>query len=357
MRGQGRIYARGDSLWISWYAGGDRREAVSTLIGKAPGQTTWDDAVKVLAKRIQQKAEARAKGTILSPGAERMTVDELLEEYTTHRLLSTVKDSAGYRTQMASVRKWWGHLRANRLTTELLEKETQAKLSAGFARGTVKLRIGLLFAALRWAEDRLGRLPKRPRIHTPVTRKGMWTAAELELFVAGVNPWLADVARFGYLTGWRISEVLGMTWDRVDFKRGLVCLHESKNGPRVRPMEPPMLQLMERRKAARALSCASVFHIDGRSVRSDQFYYAWSEGLKKAGLGRKFFHDFRRGAYDRLLLGGVDLATAMDMIGHEAIGSAKRYIHPSMERMRAALTRVEQYGSGTGPATVTPISG
>src|SRR3990172_10453852 len=287
MRGQGRIYHRGDALWISWYAKGDRREAVSTLVGKPAGSVTWDDAVKAL-------------GT------------------------------------------WWGHLVPARLTTEDLEREIQAKLAKGFARGTIAQRLSGLYAALRWAKERLPRVPDKPRISVPLGPKAVWTPAEVDALCAEAKPWLADIVRFGQLTGWRISEVLDLSWDRVDSKRGLLFLDETKtDDPRVRPIEPAMADLLARRTTARRLGCALVFHVDGLPVGDDRFHRAFRAACGRAGLGVRRFHAFRNTAYDTLLLNGVDLFTAMELVGHRSLSSARRYTRQNVDRMRGALERVE----------------
>jgi integrase len=364
MRGQGTIYHRGDALWIAWYAKGDRREAVSKLVGRPAGRVTWDDAVKALKRRLEQKREQLARGSILPPRTERLTVTQLLEEYRAHRLIQGVKRPVDFACTIKALGAWWGHLVPARLTTEDLEREIQAKLAKGFARGTVSTRLHGLYAALRWAKDRLPSVPSAPRVHVPLTPKALWTPAEVDRLCAAAKPWVADICRFGSLTGWRISEVLGLTWDRVDGKRGLLFLDETKtDDPRVRPIEPRMAELLARRTAARRLSCALVFHVDGLPITDDRFRRGFHQALAVAQLGHRTYHAFRNTAYDTAQLAGVDLFTAMDMIGHKSLSSARRYKRPNIEGMRRALTLIEAdrlapapHSSSTPTAAVVPIT-
>src|SRR5206468_3716703 len=81
--------------------------------------------------------------------------------------------------------------------------------------------------------------------------------------------------RMLYLTGWRTGEVLGMTWSRVDFDAGTMCLDatDTKSGrPRQFPFRqlPALEQLLnEQRRCTKALARKRgqvipwVFHLDG----------------------------------------------------------------------------------------------
>lgn len=356
MRGQGSIYARGDSLWISWYSGGDRRESVAKLCGKSPDRVVWDDAVKVLRKRIEQKALARQTGSILTPKAERLTVAELLAEYHDHRKVQGIKRPVAFAQDIKQLTAWWGPLVASKLTTEQLETWVQRRLATGYARGTVKMRLCGLYAALRWASARLPRIPAAPKITVPATPRASWTAAEVDRLCAEARPWLAEIARFGYLTGWRISECLGLAWDRVDLKAGLLFLDDTKSGERrVRPIEPALATVLSGRHGVRQLNSALVFHVAGLPIGGDRFYMAWGQACAAAGLGSRRFHSFRGQAYDDLLLRGVDLLTSMDLIGHKSLSSARRYARPSVDRMRAALEKRDAVLQDTRPTVPADV--
>ena len=65
-------------------------------------------------------------------------------------------------------------------------------------------------------------------------RQGFFERADFEKMRAELQSETAkNVTTFAYLTGWRTrSEILPLTWDRVDFKAGVVRLEvrQSKNG-------------------------------------------------------------------------------------------------------------------------------
>ena len=81
-------------------------------------------------------------------------------------------------------------------------------------------------------------------------------------------------SRFAYITGWRKSEVLALTWDRVNFDDGLVELEKgtTKNGNARKfafAEHPELAALLDHQKAKRddqrtkGRIVPSVFHRNG----------------------------------------------------------------------------------------------
>lgn len=340
VRGMGKVRLRNGIHYLHWYAKGqERREAVWKLLGKRADQVTDADAARCLKDRVRSKLT----GTVLRRQDERVTVGQLLEEYEAARLNEGIKRPRKYKAEMAGIRAWWGHLVAAQLESRDLHELVRVKLEAGFGPGTIRNRLTMVKAAMTLAARRLPPLPVFPKIRVLATRFGQFTVAETQAVCAQLEPALADVVRFGHLSGWRNAECRGLTWDRINLESGLIRLKESKtNAPRWRPLpERAMRELLGRRHAARALGCPFVFHRRGRPIPSGTFYLHFRRACEAAGLQGRFFHDFRRTAYDSLLSAGTELADAMDLIGHESITTAKHYAQPNLRRMEAALTRVE----------------
>ncbi len=106
---------------------------------------------------------------------------------------------------------------------------------------------------------------------------------------------------FAYWTGWRVySEVLALTWPRIDFDAGTVRLLSgtTKNGEgRVIFLTPELRALIEQQWADhRTLypECSLVFHRDGKRIKN--LRGSWERACKESGLAGKIPHDFRRTA-------------------------------------------------------------
>jgi integrase len=175
------------------------------------------------------------------------------------------------------------------------------------------------------------------------TRHGLIDQAELERIVAHLPEPAQDAVLFGSLTGWRVGEIRGLTWDRVDLQAGLVRLDTSKTGEgRVRPLvEPELRALLEKRWRLRAIGCPFVFHRDGRRLSDTWLGHAWRTACDRAGLPGRYFHDLRRSAYrDLVSRAGVDLVTAMELVGHKSLNVARRYNVVETGRLTRALDLV-----------------
>ena len=132
--------------------------------------------------------------------------------------------------------------------------------------------------------------------------------SDFDALAAALPPAVRGPVRFAFLTGWRLaSEVLTLTWDRVDFEASEVRLYTSKNGkPRVFPFAllPELAALLKERQNARAVEGVAggitnlVFHRNGRPIRD--LRGAWEKACQVASLAGLIPHDLRRSAVRRL---------------------------------------------------------
>ncbi len=158
--------------------------------------------------------------------------------------------------------------------------------------------------------------------------------------------------RFWYLTGWRKSEVLGLTWANVDFQTGEVRLEPgtTKNDEgRTFPFSvlPPFKALLEEQRAATSKVeretgqiIRHVFHRNGKPIKD--YYGAWRSACKKAGVPGKFVHDFRRTAVRNLERAGVPRSVAMKLTGHLTETVYRRYAITSPSDLKEGVAKLAQ---------------
>ena len=356
-RGFGRIFRRpnqpnGD-LWIAYYShGGERRESVKKVLGKL--SITERDAERLLDRRLREKLAGQA------PPTKALTVKQLCTAYAAHCRVKGIRGLARHLQAVKQVVEWLGHERADQLTLPRLEQavaEYQTKEYVvrkerrRYSPGTIKTRLYVLHAALAYGHAHLGLppIPAFPKLRVANTRYGLIDEAELERIVAHLPEPAQDAVAFGSLTGWRVGEVRGLTWGRVDLQAGLVRLDTSKTGEgRVRPLvEPELRTLLEKRWRLRAIGCHFVFHRDGRPLSDTWLGTAWRKACARAGLPGRYFHDLRRSAYrDLVSRAGVDLVTAMELVGHKSLNVAKRYNVVETGRLTRALDLVTRMRAG-----------
>jgi integrase len=271
------------------------------------------------------------------------------------------------------------------ITFQRLEREARVLIEErGYARGTAKNWLYLLRAALAYGHRSLGLPPPpaMPQIRVKNARQGFFEREEFEALVQYAAPEAADVLRFGFLTGWRLSECVGLTWDRVDLGRAEIRLEDSKTDEgRVRPvLEDELLDLLRRRARLRVPGLPWVFHRPARwtgtrgqvcppgwrgqpvPVRDKWLWGEFNKAHQKARLPDRVFHDFRRSAYRDFVESGVDLKTAAELIGHKSIAIALRYNIVETKRLKRGLELVarwrrEQQQGHTPPQTAAEARG
>ena len=105
-------------------------------------------------------------------------------------------------------------------------KYTQARLDAGAAPATVNRELACLRRAFRLAR-RVGRgaeVPPFTLLTERNVRQGFFEEPEYRAVLAGLPQAVQPVVTFLYLTGWRLSEVLTLSWRQVDFRASVVRL-------------------------------------------------------------------------------------------------------------------------------------
>lgn len=356
-RGTGSLFQRPRSpyWWAAWTDAAGTRYQVSTRTTKRT------EAERFLRARL---AEAD-RGESFEARASTLTFEDL------HQLLVADYEAKGQR--LRPVRSAWQRLaevfageRAVRITEDRLDAYKAKRLKAGYAAATVRQDFALLRRAFRLALRKrlLARMPSFPTVHVgDNSRKGFLSAEELERLCASLPDYLAPVARFGYLTGWRVqSEVLTLTWADVDFTEGWVNLPgaRTKNKqPRAFPMGvlPPLRSLLvEQRRRADALEQETglpvrtvFFHLTGarRGQPVRTYTEAWRAATAKAGLAGRVMHDLRRCAVLNLERAGVPRSVATKLTGHLTESVFVRYAVPQVEDLAEAVRRLAVLTEGS----------
>lgn len=122
-----------------------------------------------------------------------------------------------------------------------------------------------------------------------------------------------------YQLGLRFSEIVGLTWDRVDLKIGIIIQRavdtKTKTG---------RVQLTFQRLAkVRSMVNKHVFTYKGKPLQL--ISRSFRTALKDAGITDFRYHDLRHCASTNMRRAGVDTATAMKIVGHKSEKMWKRY--------------------------------
>ena len=214
--------------------------------------------------------------------------------------------------------------------------------------GTVNRELSLLRSAL-YAAVAQGRLPdyplpkKRLLFREPDFKFRVLTRAEVKALLAAAPGYLRPILLTLASTGMRKGEVLGLKWDSVDFRRGLIQIaaQDTKSGKaRAIPMSAPVFDALMALKAGAGSEHVFINPKTGRRLKN----FRGSFATACRGIGIKCrIHDLRHTFASWAVETGCDLVTLKDILGHSSLAMVLRYAHPGEETRRRAVAKVGEF--------------
>lgn len=144
-----------------------------------------------------------------------------------------------------------------------------------------------------------------------------------------------------YSTGIRISELVGLALEDVDFIGGIVKVMGKGKKERIVPIGEPALSairnyLERRKKPADALFLnKSGKRITARGVRNVVNKYLRIAGMKQGVSAHTLRHSFAT----HLLNRGADLRSVQELLGHVNLSTTQVYTHLTTERLKAVYDK------------------
>lgn len=222
------------------------------------------------------------------------------------------------------------------LTYSRLSAYAAHRLQDGRKRATVRKELAALKRGFALAQrDAPLPVPAFPTFKIENARQGFFDRATFDALVRAAPRYLKPILTFMYVTGWRRSEVLAMTWRQVDFDTGVARLEPgtTKTGEgREFPFGqvPELALALDDQRAwtsqlerARGEIIPWVFHKNGKRIRN--FRRAWWRITKGLGLSGFIPHDFRRSAVRNFERAGVPRSVGMRLCGHKTESVYSRY--------------------------------
>jgi len=308
MNGFGRVFKRHRIWWIAYNRGGKEfRESVRS--------TKRQIAVDLLKQRNQERS--------VMPG--KVSLGEILDDRTSDANLRGNRSTRHLPRYHRHIISFFGDVPARDIIAPNIRQYQATRLNQGASPATVNREVSSLGTALRLAVESglLAQCPPfPPRLRESEPRQGFFEYDDYVAIHAEFEPWAQDVLEFGYFTGWRRGEILGLTWGEVfsdDDGGGTIRLDpaRSKNRrARIRPITEELRPVILRRSKNRIFSCPYVFHRGGRCIPAATFHVAWAKARKAAGRDYLLFHDLRRTVVRNLIRAGVRERVAMEYTGH-----------------------------------------
>jgi integrase len=267
-------------------------------------------------------------------------------------------------------------MKVTKITTSKINQYIDNRLSQGAANATVNRELAALKRMLnigyRQNPPKVNRVPYIEMLEENNVKQGFFTEIEFEELRSALPSYLQGFATFGYLTGWRIEEVAGLEWNRVNVDDNSIRLRsdETKNKEaRFMKMEPTLLEVIRDSLAEKQNTCPYVFHKEGRRIKDIR--KPWNKACRETGLGYGYrlsdryaekwkakglpggptFHDFRRTAVMNMTNAGVPRNIAMKISGHKTESIFNRYDIDSERHYEDAAAKMAQFRTKTQEAT------
>ena len=153
------------------------------------------------------------------------------------------------------------------------------------------------------------------------------------------HPVSVAVIRTLMLTGLRVSEVLGIKWENIEFETGRLVLETTKTGRRGHDLPAPALAILS--DLPRFNRCAWVFTNNGKAAtiyRTVRKHFM--EIVAEAGIEGVRLHDLRRTVMTQAASSGIGTHVLRDLLGHKTTAMADRYIRAQGSPVREAREKV-----------------
>lgn len=371
--GEGSIRQRKNGLWEGQYVSGRDED------GKLQKKSVYGKTKKEVVEKLATITTDIRSGLYLPP--EKISVGEWLDVW--HKeYLGPIKETTAtqYEYQMrVNVKPYIGDIKLQKLTTPMIQKLYRERLEDNLSPKSVKNLHGMLHKALdqavrcRYLKFNPADACQLPRVE----KKEMMVLSEdhyLYEFLEEIKgkPH-EDLFFVDVFTGMREGEILGLTWDCIDFKKEIIHVDKQlkrkqgnknvyffdtlKNGKkRVVAPAPDVFKVLrnvKKEQAENRLKHGEEFHNPDNLVFTDEYgKHIGAECLLKCfkrrvaaiGIPEMRFHDLRHTYATLSLQNDVDPKTVSESLGHATVAfTLDVYGHVTEKMQKESANRMQSY--------------
>lgn len=287
------------------------------------------------------------------------TVDDLWKAYTMDKdgraVLETMKHT------WKALKERFGKRDGEAIAKEDCRAHTAERRANGISDGTIHTELGHLRTVLKWAEDNklIGKAPEIERPSKPDPMDRYLTREEAQkILAAAKTPHLKTAIHLMLGTAARITALLELTWDRIDFDRRLIYLRDptdpvKRKGRAIVPINSTLFAVLNEARAG-ALT-EYVVEWAGQPVKSLKRSIATA--ASEAKVEDVSAHVFRHTAAVWMAEAGVPMEEISQYLGHSNVEITRRvYARYSPDYLRKAAEALEM-GLYVVPAPIYEVPG
>ena len=288
--------------------------------------------------------------------SKKHTIKELVERYIKEILPQKPKSTIDQKTQLG----WWKNSIGSfsladvtpaliieyrsKLALEKSERKGAKRSNATVNRYCSVLSHAFTIAVKEWNWMQENPMMKIKKLKEPRGRVRFLNDEEreklLEACQESSSPFLYILVVLGISTGARKMEIRSLEWKDVDLNRGMIILHDTKNGERRSlPLVGIAKDLMKAHYKNRNKNTELVFPAKNLQTPID-IRTPFETALQKAEIEDFKWHDLRHSCASYLAMNGATLAEIAGVLGHKTLSMVKRYSHISDAHTAGVVERM-----------------
>jgi len=327
------IYLRGKSWYYDFVYRGSRYLGCIGPVSRT-----------IAREEFARKKATAIEGTLNPARAQRSPLfNEFVQEFTSQKK-SVLRPSSATRIENAlkPLKERFGLKRLNEISVLEIETYRRDRKNLGKADATINRELQtlrhLLNKAIAWGKAKSNPMSRIKLAKEENTRIRFLTQDEETKLLNTCGENLRAIVICALNTGFRRAELLSLTWQDVDFERGLVTVQAAYAKNRERRSIPINRQL-----------CAVLQSLKPRGANSGKVFLnslgepyklvstVFKDAVGRAKIENFHFHDLRHTFASRLVMAGVDLRTIQALMGHKSINMTLRYAHLAPEHLKKAV--------------------
>lgn len=317
------IYKRGSVYWVR-YAGLDGK-----VVFQSTKSSKLDKAESFLADR---KAEIRVG---IEPQIKRIhnfSFKQLSDEY--NKWIEGRQASAKVKGYIiGELNSRFGNVHLKRFNTMLVEQLQTDIIRRGFKNGynnkVLNVFKHMFTKAVEWEmveADVLKRIRKVKLLREDSRLRYLESKEQCQALIESCDSHLRPIVIMSLNTGLSKGNVLKLKWSNIDFQHDLILVDMTKNGER---LEISMNQALRETllNIPRRIDGGYVFYDPRTNKPYNDIKNSFASACRRAGLKDFHFHDLRHTVASHMIMGGADLQSVQELLGHKDIKMTLRYAH------------------------------
>jgi integrase len=157
------------------------------------------------------------------------------------------------------------------------------------------------------------------------------------------NPYLYIVVVVALSTGMRRGEIMNLRYKDLDFQRGRITLHETKNGERrVVPLVGHAFEVLKALDRVRRIDTELLFPSKEDPKKPIDLRFPWEKALRDSGVKQFTFHCCRHSCASELAMNGASLVDIKNLLGHKQISVTTRYSHLTEDHTASVVASMNE---------------